>query len=61
MSNRNSHTGKSIRQRNEYSKYINKHDYEPTLNESLQFNNTENPEEDFSESETSQKRPSRRS
>jgi len=57
MSNRYSHTGKSTQQKEAYKRYIPKIDYEPTLDDSLEFNNTEKAGEDLSESTIKRKRP----
>ena len=57
MSNRDSHAGKSLQQKESYKRYLTNIDYEPTLDDSLQFNNTEKAGEDLSESTIKKRRP----
>ena len=56
MSNRNSHTGKSYQEKETYKRYLSKKDYEPTVNESLDFRSTEKPGEDLTEPSVTKKR-----
>jgi len=57
MPDRNRHVGKSFAQRSAYGRYIRILDYEPTLDESIDFGSTEKGGEELSESIS--KRPSR--
>lgn len=56
MRHRN-HSAKNQRQREYYSKGIKKLDYEPTLDESLKFQESDDTKADLSLSETNQSRP----
>jgi len=57
MSNRNRHVGKNKAQRFAYSRYIKTLDYEPTIDESIDFGSTEKGGEELTESTS--RRPSR--
>jgi hypothetical protein len=50
MADRNKHVGKSNAQRFAYNRYIRTLDYEPTINESIDFGSTEKGGEELSES-----------
>jgi len=56
MSNRDRHVGKTFQQKAAYGRYIQTLDYEPTLNEALDFPSTEQGGEELSES-TSKRNP----
>jgi hypothetical protein len=57
MSIRDSHTGKTYKQKQDYNRFLPKIDYEPTIDDSLQFNGTEKAGEDLTESTIKRKRP----
>ena len=48
MGRNSGHNSKSKAQRDFYTKYIKEQNYEPTIDESLSFDNSNNKEEDFS-------------
>lgn len=50
MTNRNVHVGKSQQEKDFYGRYIKSLDYEPTLDESIDFASTEKAGEELSES-----------
>jgi len=50
MPNRAPHVAKSLDQRSAYARYIKSLDYDPTVDESLEFDSTENAVEELGES-----------
>lgn len=56
MSKRDSHAGKPYYQKEAYARYLLEEDYEPTLDDSLQFDNTGKAGEDLTESTIKRKR-----
>ena len=56
MSKRSSHIGKSYSEKEAYRRYLLKSEYEPTLDDSFQFHNTEKAGEDLTEPRSGKKR-----